>query len=167
MVLFLILTAVLAGLSLLPDQQAQKLKAVRLPVLKLKKRTAQGVLFGAVVLALGALRLYPFAFLTLLVGASVMGMSYWREKLLGEGLHDRPQNQGPQSKEKQGLRYGTRMSVGEAMAVLGLGEGAKVPDIDEAYRRLMGQLHPDKGGTDYLAAKINEAREVLKSSLNR
>jgi curved DNA-binding protein CbpA len=53
------------------------------------------------------------------------------------------------------------MSRAEALHVLGLEEGASKEDIRSAHRRLMLQIHPDKGGTSYLAAKINEAKDVL------
>jgi DnaJ-domain-containing protein 1 len=54
-----------------------------------------------------------------------------------------------------------RMSKEEAYAVLGLKTGASADDIRAAHRRLMKDFHPDKGGTDYLAAKINAAKDVL------
>lgn len=53
------------------------------------------------------------------------------------------------------------MTVEEAYRVLGLAPGASDDDIKAAYRRLMAQLHPDKGGSDYLAAKINAAKDTL------
>lgn len=55
----------------------------------------------------------------------------------------------------------TGMSRSEAFKVLGLQEGASDDDIRAAHRRLMLQNHPDKGGSDYIAAKINEAKDVL------
>lgn len=53
------------------------------------------------------------------------------------------------------------MSRKEALNVLGLEERASEADIRAAHRRLIQQTHPDKGGTSYLAAKINEAKDVL------
>jgi len=56
---------------------------------------------------------------------------------------------------------GPDVSVDEAYAILGLSPGATKEAIREAHHRLMKQLHPDHGGSDYLAGKINRARDVL------
>jgi len=55
----------------------------------------------------------------------------------------------------------TTMSRVEALEVLGLENGATDTEINEAFRRLMGQVHPDKGGSDWMAAKLNDARKTL------
>jgi DnaJ-domain-containing protein 1 len=56
---------------------------------------------------------------------------------------------------------GGRMTRAEAFSVLGLAEGASEADIRAAYLRLMRSAHPDRGGSAWLAARLNEARDVL------
>ncbi len=54
-----------------------------------------------------------------------------------------------------------QMSRSEALQILGLEEGADRDQITDRYKHLMKNNHPDRGGSSYLAARINQARDTL------
>ncbi|HXQ49579.1 MAG TPA: DnaJ domain-containing protein [Stellaceae bacterium] len=76
----------------------------------------------------------------------------WRDST--EGGEDARARPGPRTTADS-------MTREEALAVLGLQAGADAAAIKKAHRELMMKLHPDQGGSNYLAAKINRAKEVL------
>ncbi|MDR3539072.1 MAG: DnaJ domain-containing protein [Acetobacteraceae bacterium] len=116
--------------------------------------------------ALGGLSLALMLILTgrggIAIGALVMfGPLLWQQ---WKGIHPPapgasppggpPRNTGP-------------MSRTEAYEILGLAPGASEADIRAAHRRLMRGVHPDSGGSDWLATRINQARDVLLGLHNR
>jgi hypothetical protein len=70
---------------------------------------------------------------------------------------------GAQEQEESGSAHAgvETTSREEALQILGLQEGASRADIVYAHKRLIQKLHPDRGGNDYLAAKVNAAKDTL------
>ena len=75
--------------------------------------------------------------------------SNWHDEM----ANDRARNEPPPSTPD--------VSIDEAYEILGLRPGADEEAVKAAHHRLMKQFHPDHGGSDYLATKINRARDVL------
>lgn len=53
------------------------------------------------------------------------------------------------------------MSIDEACQILGVNKHASKEEIKAAYHRMMKQCHPDKGGSEYLASQLNQAKDIL------
>ena len=53
------------------------------------------------------------------------------------------------------------IQLSEAYDLLGIDENASIDNINKAHKELITRLHPDKGGSSYLSARINEARDII------
>jgi len=87
---------------------------------------------------------------------SLLGPLVW-DRWLGRFFRQR--GAGPAGEPPRKTAGG--MSREEAYDILGLKPGAGEVEIQAAYRRLMAAAHPDKGGSDWIAARLNQARDVL------
>lgn len=83
-------------------------------------------------------------------------------RAFGQGQsQDRKAEDGSSNGANQAPASSGNMSHREACEILGVTPGCDREEVIQAHRRLIQKLHPDRGGNDYLAAKINEAKAVL------
>ena len=70
--------------------------------------------------------------------------------------------QGAQQGDEPGATAASgKMSATQAYEILGLKPGCSRDEIIAAHKRMMQKVHPDRGGSDYLAAQINRAKDTL------
>lgn len=74
---------------------------------------------------------------------------------------EEPRGNEQQNHRQQAAASSGAMSEKEACDILNVPQGCSRDEVVAAHRRLMQKLHPDRGGNDYLAAKVNEAKSVL------
>jgi len=82
-------------------------------------------------------------------------------RLLDSYLQQRFPGEGPFGESQANSHNSGDMDRREALNILGLADDASREEIVAAHRSLMQKLHPDRGGNDYLAAKINQAKDFL------
>jgi len=125
------------------------LSAITVAVLALVATGRLNWLLGAIGLGLAyLLRLIP-----ILLGYAPQLQKMWADYKAAKDGFSQQQGRAGQTQGK--------MSVEEAYQVLGLKPGAPEQDIIAAHRKLIQKIHPDRGGSDYLAMKINLAKKTL------
>jgi hypothetical protein len=127
-------------------------------------KSAKSALFWAVIAVCGLLSLILMAAGRGVFAIVPVGYAVWQlfgKAMFAKGLYDKAKEfgNGPASRAKQSTN--AVMSRAEALEVLGLADSADVDEINTAYKKMMARVHPDKGGNDWMAAKINEAKRVL------
>lgn len=101
-----------------------------------------------------------------LLGIGMQILPFWLKRKANE-----QQTKGEQH-ERQAARPTSDMTIKEAADILGLSSDLthgeiNAEKVNDVHRRLIQKLHPDRGGNDYLAAKINQARDVLLQQLKK
>ncbi|MFC3115258.1 molecular chaperone DnaJ [Cellvibrio fontiphilus] len=136
-------------------------------------RLGTGIFLGVLVLlvvtgrmhwigaAIGAL----LPFLRAGFGLLMQALPLWLKHKQGQ-----TQNQGNEQGQQPPPVATAAMNITEALGILGLtgdlNKGEITQDmVQDAHRRLIQKLHPDRGGNDYLAAKINQARDILINNI--
>jgi hypothetical protein len=136
-------------------------------------RLGTGIFLGVLVLlvvtgrmhwigaAIGAL----LPFLRAGFGLLMQALPLWLKHKQGQ-----TQNQGNEQGQQPPPVTTAAMDISEALGILGLtgdlNKGEITQDmVQDAHRRLIQKLHPDRGGNDYLAAKINQARDILINNI--
>lgn len=157
--MLLVLVALILGYMALGRLKKTPPESIRLALKKIGWLVALGLL---VLLAAAGRLNWLFALLGVAIAFIV--------RLMPAILHYAPQlhrlwslfnaaKGGPQ--QSSGAARSSAMSKAEALEILGLKPGASEAEIIAAHRKLISRLHPDKGGSDYLAAQINLAKKVL------
>ncbi len=150
MIFFLLGVAALLGLMLLLGTFS------RAQVATIKEFGLWFAAIGGAVLAV--LLLFTGRGVAALWAFGLLGPMIWGQIKAARSQRDGGGASGPTSARQSGRGP---MSREEAWKVLGLTPGASAADIRAAHRRLMRAAHPDAGGSDWLAARINQARDLL------
>ena len=86
--------------------------------------------------------------------------SYYLIKYGRRAFSGATQNKGSNQSQNQTPTFADP-SREEALQILGLNGDPTKEDVIQAHRRLINRLHPDRGGSDFLAARVNQARDIL------
>jgi len=90
---------------------------------------------------------------------SMAVLEAYLDRTLGDGWREQAAREGVQPRSPD------EMTHDEALAILGLESGASEEEIITAHRRMMQKVHPDRGGSHFLAAQVNRAKEILLNTV--
>lgn len=101
------------------------------------------------------------------IGGSLIGISVFGKTLFKLARLIRKKTQFVQCDVGKYYKGGfdSTMTKREAILILGVKSNYNKNDLKEAHRKLIMLNHPDNGGSTYIASKINEAKEMLNSSV--
>jgi hypothetical protein len=123
-----------------------------------------------------------YAFLGLIISLVMLGRLHWLGGIVAatipfipgvyQLIRNRFRSQKNQGTDEPTPPQAPLTSAEEAMEILGLSGNPDSGEITaemivDAHRKLIQKLHPDRGGNDYLAAKINQARDLLLEHINK
>jgi hypothetical protein len=104
---------------------------------------------------------------TLILFALVFAVFYWRPLWRAWLKYSSAARSQISSKRNSAtLNNSGQMSIEQARDILGVDANANQDAIILAHKRLIQKLHPDRGGSDYLAAQVNLAKQVLLNQRN-
>ncbi|MEM9898486.1 MAG: hypothetical protein AAF742_03815 [Pseudomonadota bacterium] len=163
----LLATSVVAGLTLwravgsvAENTETNRANWLSKAIFGLKTETlVKVVAWLALATALFAAKLFPVAAMVIVAAAAVTGIEVWRERMI------KSETGGAGENGVGNTNPTPRLSRDEAADVLGISASAEEHDIIAAHKRLITRLHPDQGGSDFLASQINSARDTLLDGL--
>ncbi len=95
-----------------------------------------------------------------IVAAAWPFLAYWWQKR-NQVPKWEGKERGGRKKNEEKEDFSENIEKKEALDILGLSEGATEKEIKAAHRKLMQKLHPDTGGSEGLARRLNKARDIL------
>lgn len=136
---------------------------------RLKRMVVVVVLLGALLLLvrLGQVRLAAIGAFLLAAVRLVLPLALRLVPLLLSRWANRRPGEPSEPGGAPGFRPSTRLTRAEALEILGVTEGATDDEIRRAHAELIKKVHPDRGGTSYLASRVNLARDLLLSKEKR
>jgi DnaJ homolog subfamily C member 19 len=134
------------------------------PADKQKSRKIDVLLIALTLVLLAMTLLHRMHWLGVTVPALIMAGRKFVD-LVSTIFSNKKENASAANRSSPGSTPYGGMTEEEALNILGLQKPYSQNEVTEAHRKLIQKVHPDRGGNDYLAAKINDAKELLQNKL--